>query len=171
MDIDKYQKAREAELNGFRQEYNDLKRQYNQLLSQAVYETEPTKQAELVKQILTTNSELAKHVREFIQGSRDKFDPKMISELTADIVRYQQDYNAIQHSSDKSKALNEVLNKEKLELKSIHEQFNWWIGFLLAGIVIVLLLIFRTSLKQATKALESLMPSTSTIGMEELSGV
>jgi hypothetical protein len=171
MDINTYQKAREAELNAFRQEYNDLKRQYNQLLSQAVYETEPTKQAELVKQILTTNSELAKHVREFIQGSRDKFDPKMISELTADIVRYQQDYNAIQHSSDKSKALNEVLNKEKLELKSIHEQFNWWIGFLLAGIVIVLLLIFRTSLKQATKALESLMPSTSTIGMEELSGV
>ena len=171
MDINTYQKAREAELNAFRQEYNDLKRQYNQLLSQAVYETEPTKQAELVKQILTTNSELAKHVREFIQGSRDKFDPKMISELTADIVRYQQDYNAIQHSSDKSKALNEVLNKEKLELKSIHEQFNWWIGFLLAGIVIVLLLIFRTSLKQATKALESLMPSTSTIEMGELSGV
>ena len=171
MDINTYQKAREAELNAFRQEYNHLKRQYNQLLSQAVYETEPTKQAELVKQILTTNSELAKHVREFIQGSRDKFDPKMISELTADIIRYQQDYNAIQHSSDKSKALNEVLNKEKLELKSIHEQFNWWIGFLLAGIVIVLLLIFRTSLKQATKALESLMPSTSTIGMEELSGV
>ena len=171
MDINTYQKAREAELKAFRKEYNDLKRQYNQLLSQAVYETEPTKQAELVKQILTTNSELAKHVREFIQGSRDRFDPKMISELTADIIRYQQDYEAIQHSSDKSKALNEVLNKEKLELKSIHEQFNWWIGFLLAGIVIVLLLIFRTSLKQATKALESLMPSTSTIGMGELSGV
>jgi len=171
MDINTYQKAREAELKAFRQEYNDLKRQYNQLLSQAVYETEPTKQAELVKQILTTNSELAKHVREFIQGSRDRFDPKMISELTADIIRYQQDYEAIQHSSDKSKALNEVLNKEKIELKSVHEQFNWWIGFLLGGIVIVLLLIFRTSLKQATKALESLMPSTSTIGMGELSGV
>jgi Tfp pilus assembly protein PilO len=171
MDINTYQKAREAELKAFRKEYNDLKRQYNQLLSQAVYETEPTKQAELVKQILTTNSELAKHVREFIQGSRDRFDPKMISELTADIIRYQQDYEAIQHSSDKSKALNEILNKEKIELKSVHEQFNWWIGFLLGGIVIVLLLIFRTSLKQATQARDALRPSTSTIGMGELSGV
>jgi len=171
MDITKYQKAREAELKAFRQEYDDLKRQYNQLLTQAVYETDPTKQAELVKQILTTNSELAKHVREFIQGSRDKFDPKMISELTADIVRYQQDYEAIQRSSDKSKALNEILNKEKIELQSVHEQFNWWIGLLLGGIVIILLLIFRTSLKQASKALQSLMPSTSTIEMGELSGV
>ena len=110
-------------------------------------------------------------MREFIQGSRDKFDPKMISELTADIIRYQQDYEAIQHASDKSKALNEVLNKEKIELKSIHEQFNIWLGLLLGGIVIVLFLIFRTSLKQATKALESLMPSTSTTGMGDLSGM
>jgi len=171
MDINTYQKAREAELNSFRKEYDDLKRQYNQLLTQAVYETEPTKQADAVKQILSTNSELAKHVREFIQGSRDKFDPKMISELTADIIRYQQDYDAIQHASDKSKALNEVLNKEKIELKGIHEQFNWWLSLLLGGIVIVLFLIFRTSLKQATKALESLMPSTSTFEMGELSGM
>jgi len=171
MDISKYQKARDAELKAFRQEYDDLKRQYNQLLSQAVYETEPSKQAVLVKQILTTNSGLAQHVREFIQSSRDKFDPKMISELTADIIRYQQDYEIIQQTSDKSKTLNDILNKEKNELKSIHEQFNIWLGLLLGGIVIVLFLIFRTSLRQATKALGSLTSSTSTSGMGDLSGM
>lgn len=171
MDITKYQKARDAELKEFRQEYDDLKKQYNQLLTQAVYETESSKQAELVKQVLTTNSGLARHVREFIQSSRDKFDPKMISELTADIIRYQQDYEAIQQTSNKSKALDEILNKEKIELTSIHQQFNIWLGLLLGGIVIVLFLIFRTSLRQATQALGSLTSSTSTSGMGDLSGM
>lgn len=171
MDITKYQKARDAELKEFRQEYDDLKKQYNQLLTQAVYETESSKQAELVKQVLTTNSGLARHVREFIQSSRDKFDPKMISELTADIIRYQQDYEAIQQTSNKSKALDEILNKEKIELTSIHQQFNIWLSLLLGGIVIVLFLIFRTSLRQATQALGSLTSSTSTSGMGDLSGM
>jgi hypothetical protein len=165
MDINKYQKEREIALKAFRKEYEDMKIQYSQLLSQAIYESEPSKQAELVKQILATNSGLAQHVRDFIQSSRDKFDSKMISELTADIIRYQQEYQAIQQASDKTKALNDVLNKEKNELKTIHEQFNIWLGLLLGGIVVVLFLIFRTSLRQATKALESLTSSTSTIEM------
>uniref|UniRef100_A0A6C0CTA7 Uncharacterized protein n=1 Tax=viral metagenome TaxID=1070528 RepID=A0A6C0CTA7_9ZZZZ len=165
MDINKYQKEREIALKAFRKEYEDMKIQYSQLLSQAIYESEPSKQAELVKQILATNSGLSQHVRDFIQSSRDKFDSKMISELTADIIRYQQEYQAIQQASDKTKALNDVLNKEKNELKTIHEQFNIWLGLLLGGIVVVLFLIFRTSLRQATKALESLTSSTSTIEM------
>jgi len=100
MDISQYQKNRSSELKKFRKEYSDLKKVYSQLLTQAVYETDTAKQAELVKQILSTNSSLAQHVREFIQTSRGKFDPAVISELSADIIRYQKEFEAIQSASD-----------------------------------------------------------------------
>jgi hydroxymethylpyrimidine pyrophosphatase-like HAD family hydrolase len=161
MDIGQYQKDRALELKKFRKEYSDLKSVYSQLLTQAVYETDTGKQAELVKQILSTNSGLAQHVREFVQSSRGKFDPALISELTADIIRYQKEFEAIQSASDKAVALQNILNKEKNQLNDLHSQFNIWLGVLLGAIVIILLLIFRTSLKQLSQAAENLMSSTS----------
>jgi hypothetical protein len=167
MDISQYQKDRASELNKFRKEYSDLKNTYSQLLTQAVYETDSGKQADLVKQILSINSGLAQHVRDFIQSSRGKFDPALISELTADIIRYQKEFDSIQSASDKAAALQNVLNKEKNELDSIHYQFNIWLGVLLGGIVIILILIFRTSLKQLSQAAESLVSSTSMTDSED----
>jgi hypothetical protein len=169
MDITQYQNNRESELKTFRKEYNDLKAQYSQLLNQAVYETDTGKQADLVKQILSINSGLAQHVREFVKGSRGKFDPALISELTADIIRYQKEYDAIQKSSDKANALKDVLNADKNQLNDIQSRFNIWLGVLLGGIVVVLVLIFRTSLIQLKQAAENLMSSTSMTDSEYLS--
>lgn len=161
MDISQYQKDRASELKKFRKEYSDLKSTYSQLLTQAVYETDTGKQAGLVKQILSTNSGLAQHVREFVQSSKGKFDPALISELTADIIRYQKEFDAIQSASDKSAALQNILNKEKIQLNELHSQFNIWLGVLLGGIVIILVLIFKTSLTQLSQAAENLVSSTS----------
>jgi hypothetical protein len=169
MDISQYQKDRASELKKFRKEYSDLKSTYSQLLTQAVYETDPGKQAELVKQILSTNSGLAQHVREFVQSSRGKFDPALISELTADIIRYQKEFEAIQSASDKSAALQNILNREKIELNNLDSQFNIWLGILLGGIVIILVLIFKTSLSQLSQAAENLVSNTSTSDSGDLS--
>ena len=162
MDISQYQKDRAAELKKFRKEYSDLKSTYSQLLTQAVYETDLGKQSELVKQILSINSGLAQHVREFVQNSKGKFDPALISELTADIIRYQKEFEAIQSASDKAVALQDILNKDTKDLTDLHSQFNIWLGVLLACIVIILVLIFKTSLSQLSQAAASLMSSTST---------
>jgi len=166
MDISRYQKDREKELQLFQKEYADLKTNYRQSLTQAVYESDPQKQSTLVQQILNINSNLAKHVREFVQNSRGKFDPALISELTADIIRYQKEFEAIQSASDKSEALKKILDKQRTQLDGIQNQFNIWICVLLGGIALVLVMIFRTSLMQMKRAAESLMPSTSSFDSE-----
>jgi hypothetical protein len=169
MDISQYQKDRASELAAFQKEYAEIKVQYTSSLTQAVFETDSTKQSELVKQVLTINSNLAQHVRDFVQGSKGKFDPALISELTADIIRYQKEFEAIQKSSDKSSALQDILNKEKSQLNNLHSQFNIWLGVLLGAIVVILILIFKTSLSQLSQAAESLMSSTSMTDLEDLS--
>jgi hypothetical protein len=171
MDIGKYQSDRDSELKAFQKEYNDLKTQYNTLLSRAVYETDTGKQADLVKQVLSINSGLAQHVRDFVQASRGKFDPALISELTADIIRYQKEFEAIQTSSDKAVALKNVLDREKNQLNTLHSQFDLYLGVLLGGIVLILILIFRTSLIQLQQAAESLVSSISTPEMGDSSGL
>jgi hypothetical protein len=165
MDIGKYQRDRDSELKAFQKEYSELKTQYNTLLSRAVYETDTGKQADLVKQVLSINSGLAQHVREFVQSSRGKFDPALISELTADIIRYQKEFEAIQTSSDKAVALKNVLDKEKNQLNTLHSQFDLYLGVLLGGVVLILILIFRTSLIQLQREAEILASSISSYEM------
>ena len=170
MDIKKYQNERALELKAFQKEYAELKTQYNTFLTNAVY-ADTDKQADLVKQVLSINSGLAQHVRDFVQSSKGKFDPALISELTADIIRYQKEFEAIQTSSDKAVALRNILNREKNQLNTLHSQFDLYLGVLLGGIVLILILIFRTSLIQLQQAAETLASSISTPEMEDSSGL
>jgi len=161
MDIQKYQKDREQDLAVFEREYNTLKSQYSSYLTQAVHETDPKKQAELVKQILGVNSSLAQHVREFISTSNGKFNKELIAKLTEDIIRYQQEYQQIQNASNKTSTLDGLLNKQKNDLDALYTKFDMWLYILLGLIAVVILLLFRTSIVQMTQTLQSLTSSTS----------
>jgi hypothetical protein len=160
MDINQYQKDRNAELSAFKKEYTDMKVQYTNLLTQAVYERDPSAQASLVKQVLEINSTLAAHVREFLSESTGKFDPKTIADLTDDIIRYQKEYTEIKNASDKTKTLQNILNKETVKLEATRSEFNIFLGLLLGGILIVLILIFTTYSKP-TPVPDLQLPNTS----------
>lgn len=159
--MDTYKKDRDQELKTFQKEYDELKSQYTTFLTQAVYETDPTKQGDLVKQVLSVNSSLAQHVREFIQNSRGKFDSTIIAKLTNDILQYQKEFDQIQKSSNKAQVLREILNKEKFELSALHDQFNAWLYAILGAILFLLVLIFRTSLIELSKTVAQQLPSIS----------
>ena len=166
MDIIKYQKDREQDLAIFQKEYNELKAQYSTYLTQAVHETDTKKQAEVVKQILSVNSSLAQHVREFISTSNGKFNKELLTKLTEDIIRYQKEYQQIQNASNKTSALQGILNKEKNDLDALYTKFDMWLYILLGLIAVVILLLLRTTIVQTTQALQSLTSSTSSSEME-----
>jgi hypothetical protein len=161
MDIGRYQADRQKELERFQKDYSDMKKQYSELLSKAVTTSDPKIQSEVIRQVLSVNSNLAQHVRDFIQESGGKFDQSMISKLTADIIKFQKEYDEIQKSDDKTRALDGILNKERNFLKDLHSQFNIFLGLLLAMIVIIIGLIFKTSITQMSRAAADLLPSTS----------
>jgi hypothetical protein len=144
MDIQQYQRDRDAELQQFKKEYTSLKVEYTRLLSKAIYEPDPKAQEDLVKQILEVNSQIATHVREFL-GKPAKFDPKTISDLTKDIVMYQTEYSEIKNAENRNKTFHSILNKETVKLTQLRSEFNIFLGCLLGGIVIIVILIFRTS--------------------------
>lgn len=160
MDIKQYQKDRKNELASFKRDYDELKLKYNRLLNEAVYEKDKSIQDQLVKQVLSVNSEIAEHVREFISGSTDKFDTTMIYSLTNELIAYQNEATEIKNSTDKISALQRVLNKKSTKLESIRWEFNMFLSFLIGGIIVVLYLIFTTPTRLERLFPEPLLSST-----------
>jgi hypothetical protein len=154
MDIKQYQKDRKKELASFKRDYDELKLKYNRLLNEAVYEKDESIRDQLVKQVLSVNSELAEHVRGFISNSTDKFDTAMINSLTNELIAYQNEATEIKNSTDKISALQRILHKKSTKLESIRWEFNMFLSLLLGGIVVVLYLIFITPTR-----LERLFPA------------
>lgn len=148
MDLIKYQTERDTELDKFKKDYSDLKVQYRRLLVDAVYEKDPAAQAGLVKQVLDINAELSTHVREFLGQPSGKLDQKTVSDLTNDIIKYQNEYSEIKNSEDKAKSIQFILNQKQTQLSTMQSQFNILMGMLGLGILIMLFLIFRSMIAQ-----------------------
>lgn len=170
MDITQYQKDRAADLKKFKDEYDESKLEYTRLLSEAVYETDPSLQEGLVKQILELNSQLAAQVREFVGQSNGKFDPKTISDMTNDIVMYQKEYSDLQANQNREKVLHTILNKESEKLTDIRSGFNLYLALLLGGILLIVILIFITPSSPLISVQEFQSPSTSMTEMGKMVG-
>ena len=144
MDIIAYQKDRDTELSNFKKEYSDLNVEYRWYLTEAIEEKDPEQQGNLIQKILDTNAQISNHIKEFI-GSSKKFDTKTISELTTDIVNYQKQYSDIQSSKNKLQTVTSVLNQQTNNLSGLRFEFNIFLGILAFAILVVIILIVRTS--------------------------
>lgn len=137
MDIRQYQLDREQDFQVFKTQYDDLKARYISSLTQAVYDSSK------IQDVLNANKSLVELVTAFIAESQDKFDTKTIEDLTQQIILYQQEYQKIKNSHEKSKTLIEILNKENSRLEYIQTEFNTYLWILLGCIIFLIYLIFR----------------------------
>jgi len=153
MDIKQYQLNREQDLQTFKSEYEDLKALYINFLTQAIYD--PSK----VEQVLDTNKSLSDLVQNFIGESQNKFDVETINNLTEEIIQYQQEFKDLQSSQQKAKVLKTILNKENTRLTDIQTEFTQYLWFFLAGIFVLIILIFITP-SVSQPILTNLQPST-----------
>jgi hypothetical protein len=159
MDIIAYQKDRDTELSNFKKEYSDLIVEYRQYLTEAIEETDPEKQGDLIQKVLATNAQISNTIKEFI-GSSKEFDTKTISELTTDIVNYQKQYANIQSSKNKLQAVQTTLNQVINNSSGLRLEFNIFLGILAFAILVVIILIVRTSTIQFPAA-----PTLPTVGI------
>jgi hypothetical protein len=137
MDIQQYQLDRQQDFQAFKTQYDDLKAQYISFLNQAVYDSSK------IQNVLDINKSLVTLVTEFIAESQDKFDTKTIDDLTQQIILYQQEYQKIKDSREKSKTLINILNKENSRLEFIQSEFNTYLWVLFGCIIFLIILIFR----------------------------
>ena len=161
MDINQYQKDRESELQNFKKEYADSRAEYTRLLSSAVYEPDPEKQSDLVKQVMELNTQLSASIRAFIGESSGKFDPKTISDMTNEIIMYQKEYNDLKEGETKQASFQSIYDREEEKLSRTRSQFNLFLSMMLAGIAFIIMMIFMTPSGPLIPTQEFQSPSTS----------
>lgn len=108
MDVKAFEKARADKLNGYKKEYEEKKRDYTITVDAAIQEGDPKQQNDLIQNVLSINSELSDFLRTVIQDISQgdgKINSQTISNLNADLIKYQKEFQAVKQSEDKIKTL------------------------------------------------------------------
>jgi hypothetical protein len=108
MDVKAFEKARADKLNGYKKEYEEKKRDYTITVDAAIQEADPKQQNDLIQNVLSINSELSDFLRTVIQDisqGDSKINSQTISNLNADLIKYQKEFQAVKQSQDKIKTL------------------------------------------------------------------
>lgn len=161
MDVKKFQDSRNAELVGFRQQYQFLKGEYSAALSAAIQEPDPSQQLVLIERVQQINAQLAEELRGIISilnKGTSEFEPKELDDLTNDLIKYQHEYAEIEKSKDKVDTLKRISQTTSQKLNNATFMYYVYIAALLVLTLYAAYLVITTSWAQTLRNLFTKRP-------------
>jgi hypothetical protein len=152
MDIKEFTDSRNSQLADFQKQYTYLKSEYSTAVSVAIQETEPENQETLIQRAIAINQELSSQLKDILavlNKGADSFDSKTLSDLTADLISYQKEFQEMQASSDRLATLKRIHATNSQNLGSAQTMYNVYLGILIFLCVIVVFLVIRASWTQS----------------------
>lgn len=162
MDVKKFQDSRDAELVGFKKQYQFLKGEYASALSAAIKEPDPSQQIILIQRVQQINAQLADELHSIINilnKGTSGFEPKELDDLTNDLIKYQKEYAEIEKSKDKVDTLKLIRHSTSDKLNNATFMYYVYIAILVSLSVYVAYLVLTTSWAQNLSAIFSTRPS------------
>jgi len=154
MDIQSFDDARSTDLQNFQTKYSGLKAQYSTALTAAIQEPDPASQSNHVQKILVINQNLVNSIQSILSilndGTKD-LDTATIDSLRKDLVKYQQEYAALQQSKDILITLQRIQATTKGDLTTATTAYNVYLFVLCLMVLIVVFLAIRTSLMTSSR--------------------
>lgn len=127
--------------------YTSLKEQYYKLISEALNEHDTSKQQDIIKQILDTNTLLATEIRTYIsQETQKPNNPEELQQLTNELLNIQKEFLKIQETKDYKTTLDMILHNDKSRLFNLKTKLNIFLVLLGLSIIYILYMIFRLSM-------------------------
>jgi hypothetical protein len=127
--------------------YTSLKEQYYKLISEALNEHDTSKQQDIIKQILDTNTLLATEIRTYIsQETQKPNNPEELQQLTNELLNIQKEFLKIQETKDYKTTLDMILHNDQSRLFNLKTKLNIFLVLLGLSIVYILYMIFRLSM-------------------------
>jgi hypothetical protein len=143
-----FEDSRNTDLQNFQTQYAALKTQYSTAISAAIQEKDPAAQNNLIQQVLTVNQNLTEAIRGIItklnQGT-DKIDTATLDSLTADLIKYQQDYQNLKTSIDKLQTLKMIQATATKKLDAAIWSYNVYLAALCILCLVIIMLAIRAS--------------------------
>ena len=151
MDVKKFQDSRNAELTGFKKQYQFLKGEYAGGLSAAIKESDPGQQSILIQRVQQINAQLAEELRGIINilnKGTSGFEPKELDDLTNDLIKYQKEYTEIEKSKDKVDTLKMIHRGTSEKLNNATFMYYVYIAILVGLSLYVGYLVLTTTWSQ-----------------------
>lgn len=111
MDVKAFEKARSDKLDAYKKEYSEKKRDYSVTMDAAIQEGDPKAQNDLIQAVLDMNTELSEFLRGMISDVNkgdNSINSATVTKLNAELIKYQQEFQAVKESSDKIKTLKKI---------------------------------------------------------------
>jgi hypothetical protein len=108
MEVQAFEKMRADKLNEYKKGYEIIKRDYSTTMDAAIQEGDPKEQNDLIEKVLSLNSELSEFLRAIIADlnkGQNSISSTTVSQLSAELIKYQQEFQAVKESEDKIKTL------------------------------------------------------------------
>ena len=165
MDIKAFTDSRNSQLADFQKQYTYLKLEYSGAVSSAIQETDSEKQNTLIQRALAVNQELSSQLKDILgvlNKGADSFDSKTLSDLTADLISYQKEFQEMQASNDRLSTLKRIHATNSQNLGSAQTMYNVYLGILIFLCIIVVVLVIRASWTQSILggAIQRLVPQS-----------
>jgi predicted outer membrane protein len=165
MDIKEFTDSRNSQLSDFQKQYAYLKSEYSTAVSAAIQESDPEKQQTLIQRALAVNQELSSQLKDILgvlNKGPESFDSKTLSDLTADLISYQKEFQEMQASSDKLTTLKRIHATNSENLGSVQTMYTVFLGVLIFLCVVVVFLVIKASWTQSIVggAIQRLMPQS-----------
>lgn len=162
MDVKKFQDSRNAELVGFKKQYQFLKGEYASALSAAIKEPDPSQQVILIQRVQQINAQLADELRSIINilnKGTSGFDHKELDDLTNDLIMYQKEYSEIEKSKDKVDTLKLISQTTSEKLNNATFMYYVYIAILVSLSVYIAYLVLTTTWSQTLNGIFSKLTS------------
>lgn len=165
MDIKEFTDSRNAQLADFQKQYAYLQSEYSTAVLAAIQEYDPEKQQTLIQRALAVNQELSSQLKDILgvlNKGPESFDSKTLSDLTADLISYQKEFQEMQASSDKLSTLKRIHATNSENLGSVQTMYTVFLGVLIFLCVVVVFLVIKASWTQSIVggAIQRLMPQS-----------
>jgi translation initiation factor 2B subunit (eIF-2B alpha/beta/delta family) len=148
MEIQAFQESRKAQLDDFMKQYEDLKTKYSASISAAIAERNVSAQQTLIQKVLDTNNSLSTLVKNIIgalTAGDSSVDTKTLNQLTADLIKYQQEYKELLQTNDQLQTLKMLQATSSGDLQTAVMMYNWYLIALGILCVVVVVLAIRAA--------------------------
>jgi hypothetical protein len=143
-----FEDSRKTDLQNFQTQYESLKSQYSTTISAAIQEPDPAAQNALIQKVLSINQNLTDAIRSIIsklQQGTDKIDTATLEQLTADLIKYQKDYQSLKDSIDKLQTLKMIQATTTTKLNAAIWSYNIYLAVLCILCLVVIMMAIRAS--------------------------
>lgn len=143
-----FEDSRKTDLHNFQTQYESLKSQYSTAIAAAIQETNPTSQNAMIQKVLALNQNLTETIRTIItklnQGTNE-IDTATVNSLTADLIKYQQEYQNLKTSIDKLQTLKMIQATTTKKLNAAVWSYNIYLIALCLLCLVVIMMAIRAS--------------------------